>query len=371
MTRIFYLITELDIGGAEKCLYQLASRLDRGRYEPVVCCLFGQGEIGGWLEARGVRVEYLAMRSKLDVGVVPRLCQLLRRYRPHVVHTFMFHANIVGRIAARLSGVPVVVSSIRVAEEGRRYHVWLDGLTHRLVDCETCVSEQVRAFTAKQARIPAEKLVTVPNGVETQQFECAGGAMRQELGLAPDIPVITTIGRLNEQKGLPFLLRAAGEVVKEQPDATFLLIGAGPLEGELRRQVADLGLGGSVRFLGWRGDVPQILADTDVFVLASLWEGMPNVVLEAMASAVPVVATDVHGTAELVVDQETGLLVPPGEPAPLAEALLGLLESPERAAAMGRRGRQRVEEHFSMEAMVRRNEELYRRLLAEKGVSFI
>ena len=361
MSRILYVITELEIGGAEKTLFELATRISRHGFEPQVATLGGLGPLGQELCAQGVPVHPLGARGRWDVRVVWRLRRLVRE--ADIVHSFLFHANMAARFAALATGVTAVVSSARVAERSRPRRRRLECLTHRLVDAQACVSNGVRDFYAAGG-FPREKLVVIPNGVDARRFAGRDPAFKSRLGIGPDRPLITTIGRLHEQKGMAHFVRAAASIHRSRPDCHFLVVGSGPLEEELRALAKGLDLQGSITFLAHCDDVPAVLRATDVFLLASLWEGMPNVVLEAMAAAVPVVATRVEGTIDLIEHEKTGLLVMPRDVPALVSFALRLLGEPERAARLGQAAQEHVRANFRLEAMVRRHAELYAELLA-------
>jgi glycosyltransferase involved in cell wall biosynthesis len=272
----------------------------------------------------------------------------------------------VARVAALARGVGAVVASARVAERSRPRRRALERWTHWLVDAEVCVSNGVRDYLGAGG-FPREKLTVIPNGVEAGRYGPPSPAFKATLGVRPEQPLVTTVGRLHEQKGMAYFLRAAASVRHSRPDCHFLLVGHGPLEDELRRLAEEFRIADRVTFLGFCDDVPAVLAATDVFVLASLWEGMPNAVLEAMAAGVPVVATRVEGTVDIIEDGKTGLVVLPRDIPGLVTAVLRLLEDPTRARALAEAGQAHVREHFPLDAMVRRHEQLYADLLRGGG----
>lgn len=365
--KILYLITELDIGGAERTLHTLATAMVERGHEVQVACLTGRGEVGEWLRRDGVHVHYLDCRPWWPPGIFFSVRRLVREFRPEVLHAFLFHANIVGRFVGWRERVPATICAVRVEDRERSFRLWLDGATHRMMHAQTCVSESACRFTHEQSGIPLEKLFAIPNGVVQESFEMSRGAFRQQLGLSDETPLIAAVGRLEKQKGMDYLLEAAADVSGGFPDAVLAIVGAGPDEERLKERAGKLGLGDVVRFIGWTPDVPQILVDADVFVLASLWEGMPNVVLEAMAARCAVVATEVGGCPEIIIHEESGLLVPPAQSKALADSMRRLLADGKLRKRLAEDGRRRVEEKFSIGTMVESNENLYRRLVSGDG----
>lgn len=362
-TRIAFCITDLDPGGAERALVHLVTRLDRQLWEPAVFCLGPPGALVGRLSEAQIPTTCLGARGRSDVGVVYRLCRELRRFRPEIVQSFLFHANLAGRIAARWARAAHCVSGIRVAERRARWPLWLDRVTNRLVTTNVCVSQSVAEFSATVARLPREKLIVIPNGVEVELFAAAEPLDLTEFGFPASAKAIVAVGRLDRQKGLPDLLEAVSTLIAKHADVHLLLVGDGPERDRLTRITTELSLAHRVHFAGWRPDVPRILRSAFCLALPSLWEGMPNVVLEAMAAALPVVATRVEGIDELVVPGETGLIVPASAPSDLAAALDALLADPRGAKAMGCAGQERVKSHFSWEKMAENYDALYRRLV--------
>ena len=351
-------ITDLDVGGAERALVELATRLDRSRFLPVVYCLGPRPAMESAscvppLESVGVEIHFLQGRRKHDLPrVVYRLRQLLSQHRTDLVQSFLFHANLAARLAARTARVSPVVSGIRVAEREQRWHLWADRLTRRWVDRYVCVSRSVAEFSVREAGLSKEKMVVIPNGIDTSTYPAARPANLGPLGISPGQQLVTYVGRLEPQKGLPWLLSTAADWLHRRNDCHLLLVGQGPQRSELERQVASAGLSHRVHFAGWRADVPEILAASRLLVLPSRWEGMPNVILQAMASRLAVVATDVEGIGELLGPDAVAQTVSYGDSSALSQRILGLLEDQGWAEELGRRNRMRVEKEFTIQRMV-------------------
>ena len=366
--RILFHISELDIGGAERMLYMLATGLVERGHEVEVACLTGKGDVGGWLEKAGIPVHYLNARKSWPPSLVLPLRKVVREFKPEVLHNFLFHANMVGRLVGWLSRVPAVICAVRVEDVERGFRLWVDGATHWMMHKQTCVSESARRFTHEKSSIPMDKLIAVPNAVDLSKFEnLEPGRLRRELEVDAETPVLLTVGRLSRQKGLQHLLDAMPAVLDEISNTRLALVGAGEDEASLKDLTRELGIEGAVSFLGWHPEIPEFLKDADLFVLPSLWEGMPNVVLEAMASGVPTVATEVGGTPELVLEGETGVLVPPADSDALARSIITLLQDRELRSRMGQQALERAQSQFSPARMIERNEQLYAELLHHGG----
>ncbi len=377
--RVTHLITDSVAGGAEKVLYELVTRLDPALHDCKVIVMKEPGVTARRLEAAGIPVESLGLPAVVDplyLARLPlaaaRLVSLLRRHPPHVLHCWLFQANLLGRLAAVATSVPINLSSIRVMEMERTNQFPLDRATSRLVTHYVAVCDAAAHHTIKMLGLSGDRITTVPNGIDPTPFQNLDrGALRVELGIPKETKLIGAIGRLHRQKGIDLLLDAMPRLLEKHPDLVLLVAGDGPEAPALARQARANGLGESVRFLGVWSRVPDFMAALDVLALPSRWEGMPNVVLEAMAAGTPVVATDVGGTPELIVSGEidrpaageTGLLAPPENHEALARALVALLDDESRAAAMGLAAGERVRANFAMERMVGRYQDLYLRLL--------
>lgn len=365
-TKVLLVTVGLTVGGTEGQLLELASRLDSRRFSVLVCSLKGERPLVGEMKARGVRVVTLDGRGPWDIRVLFRLAGLIRQERPDILHAFLGWANLAASVVGRPLGVPVIIWSYRDLEIWKTRVQWLvDRLAVRWADAVTCCSDAVRQFVLAHLKGQERKCSTVHNGVDLESFRSPRAAGRRELGLRDDSPVIGAVARLDEpKKGLAVLLHALAQLAGEggTPPWQLLLVGDGPARGDLQRLAARLGLSDRVVFAGQRRDVASVLPLMDLFVCPSLYEGFGIAIVEAMASGRPVVASATGGITEIVAQGETGLLVPPGDVAALADAIRRLLSHPDQARAMGKNGRQRAHEKFSIETAVQCHQQLYESL---------
>jgi glycosyltransferase involved in cell wall biosynthesis len=365
--RVLYLIGTLEVGGTERQLVALATRVDRARFVPVVCCLEQRGPLAGELEAAGVPVHEVPFRGLTvtrNPGAVLRrfrgLVRLMRRVRPTIVHTVLPHANALGVLAARLAGVPRAVIGFRGLDPPIPFWGMLAG---RLADAALANAAAVREAAVRRQKHLASKMAVVRNGLDLERFDRE--ARRRYEG-DQDGAYVLTVANPNRFKvaGLLMLVEAAQRVLAECGAIRFLLVGDGPERSRVLEHAAARGLGDRFACTGTREDVPAIVAGSELVVLPSLAEGLPNVILEAMAAGKAVVATRTGGVPELVDEPATGVLVPPGDPDALAAAILGLLRDPGRRKAMGTAGRARAVREFPVERMVRETEAFYAGVLA-------
>ncbi len=351
--RVVHLVLSLNIGGLEMVVLDLVRHTDRRAFEPCVLCLSEVGALGPAFAAAGVPVESLNLAGRSSVRRVLLLARWLRRVRPHVLHTHNPSPHVAGALAARLAGVPVVVHTKhgRNKPADRRAVAW-NRLAARLTDHVVAVSEDAADVARRVERVPASKVRVIHNGIDLAVFHPPA---------APDADGMRAIhvARLIGVKDQATLLRAVRRVVDREPRFRLEILGDGPAREALTRLRQDLGLEQHVHFLGFRSDVGAHLQAADLFVLSSVSEGVSLTLLEAMACGLPVVATDAGGNREVVVPGGTGVLVPPGRPELLADAVLGLLHDRDRARAMGRAGRRRVEESFDLRRVVAAYERLY------------
>lgn len=318
--------------------------------------------------ARDIPAERLRIYHHADLTLYPRLWWRLRALRPDIVHTHLQHADLYGIPAARLARVRAVVTS-RHNDDPRRRHPLLRRLNRALwhmVDAGVAISDAIARFSVEVEGAPAARLTTIHYGLERipERLERAAAREKlcQELGLGGDPLLVGVVARLIPAKGISYGIRAFARQAGRFPGARLLVVGDGPLRTDLEAGAAALGLGRRVRFLGWRADASQIMAALDLLLMPSLREGFGLALLEAMACAVPVVASAVSAIPEVVVHGETGLLCPPRDVEAFSQALGALLSDADLRARMGAAGRARLLAHFQAGHMVEQTLALYQRL---------
>ncbi len=373
--RVVHVITGLNTGGAEVMLARLLAATDRERFESRVLALGRWGPIGDEIAALGVPVEALGLAAGPGLPMqVATLGRRLRRARPDVIQTWLYHADLLGGLAGKLAtGAPIVwglhssnlepgvvkPGTIRAAQACARLSGWLPSAV-------VCCSESTRDLHERLG-YRRDRLVVIPNGIDPEAFRPdpdARRSVRAELGLEPDALLVGLVARIDPQKDHRTFVRAAAIASEGNGRAHFLLCGdrVAPDNPELRGWIEEAGIADRVHLLGRRRDLPRLQASLDVGTLSSAAvEALPLVIAEAMACGVPCVVTDVGDSARLVGD--TGLVVPPGNPEALAAAWLDLLAlDPGERAALGARARRRIEEHYALSAAVGRYEALYERV---------
>jgi glycosyltransferase involved in cell wall biosynthesis len=370
------LVTSLSLGGgAEQQVRLLAERLKRrGNDVRVVSMLTiwpAARPLVDELSGLGIPVDSLGMRRGMgDPRALLRLARLVRRWRPDVLHAHMVHANLLGRASRLFVRTPVVVSTMHNQNEGGQWRYVAYRLTHALSDLTTAVSAEAVDEIIRRGGAPRGGVMAVPNGVATESFAPdpeVRSRMRHALGVEEAF-VWLAAGRLVHEKGFDLLLEAFAGLQRTDPTARLLIAGTGPLAEDLGQTVQDRELESRVTLLGFRPDLRDLMQAADGYVLASRWEGLPMVLLEAAASALPIVATDVAGARTAVVDGRSGIRVPVGQPDALGEAMASVMRLPAEArAAMGAAGRAHAVEHFDLERVVDQWEDLYRARLAVRS----
>ncbi len=385
--RVLHVITRLVVGGAPENTLLTVDRLDRTRYDVALASGLSTGPEGSMEDRIPVDVAFARIpelvrdpHPVLDALAISRLYALMRRGRYHIVHTHMTKAGLLGRIAARLAKIPVVVHT----PHGHPFHdflspvwsevlKWVERWLARWTDRIICLTEVEREDLLRFRIGRQKKFEVIHSGVDIDRFRRAGGTprtTRRALGLPAEGPLVGCVARLVPVKGVHYLVEALPLVRAAVSQVTAVLVGDGPLRAELARRATELGLGDAVVFLGLRRDVAEILPLFDVVVLPSLNEGMGRAAVEALAAGKPVIGSRIDGLQRVIVDGETGFLVPPADPSALAEAIIHCLTDPALSLAMGARAQQRASA-YGLEAMTTRIARLYAELLlaAGKGAS--
>ena len=379
---ILFVIVNLTFGGGERVFSQVIRGLNKEKFDVFVACQPG-GIFEEKLREVGIKIEPLDMTSRYNLGTISQLKKIIETKNIQIVHSQDGRADFFARIAGKIANVPVIISSVAMLVEGydvnifrKVLYILMDRWSERCVDKFIVLSEVLRHTLIERHGIEPEKIVKIYNGIEIDEYKpnnergirIEDSGLRKEFGFRNDVPVIGTIGRLVWQKGFEYLIKAIPKIVKDLPEAKFLIVGEGPLREKLEELGKRLKVKDNIIFTGFRSDIKEILASIDVLVMPSLLEGLPMVLLEGMAMAKPIVATNIDGISEVLENGKTGLLVPPKDTDTLAEAIIEILNNKTKASHLGQNARKIVEEKFSVEKMVEQIEWVYEGLLNEKGL---
>lgn len=362
--RVLHLITSFEIGGTERQAVELLKRLDRDRFDVRLAVLRNEGPFYREIEALFPVVPEFPLTSFYNANAVKQLARLRKlmvREQIDILHAHDFYSGFIGAAAARLAGVRVIACQRHLKLSDRRTHELGTRLIHRLAHRVLVNSQAIRDQIVERGSAPPRKITVIRNGVPDARASRAHAQdeIRRELGISADAKLVGMVARIQPVKGHRFFIDAAASVLRDQPNAHFVLVGDGPLRSEIENQIARLGLADRVHLLGDRSDVAQLVPGFDLLVLASLHEGSPNAVIEAMAAGVPVVATAVGGTRELLIDGETGYLAPPADSAALAARIVFALSHEDNGAEITSAARSRINAAYGMDRMVQSVERLY------------
>ena len=376
--RIVHVITRLELGGAQQNTLYCMAHHDRERFSPVLVAGEG-GELDS--EARSIRdaevhlVPYLRhpVSPVRDPAAIFRLASLFRTVGAELVHTHSSKAGVVGRLAARMAGVPVIVHTVHGWSFNdtqpaalRKFYVALERRLARFTDRLVVVSSLNREKGIALGIGAPDRYQVIHSGIDIGAYgrpEKPRAQVRAEMGYGDEEYVVGAVACLKHQKAPLDFVKAAVTAIGREPRLRFFIAGDGPLRPEVEKAIRDAGMERKIRLLGWRRDVVDLYHAMDLFLLTSLFEGLPRAVLQSMAAGTPVVATDVDGTPEVVLDRQTGLLVPPGSPEKAAEAVLEVAGDERLGAALVSAASARLGEKFEISGMVRDLDDLYGRLL--------
>lgn len=371
--RLLYVIYSLDNGGAETLAIRLAEKLSKDLFDVVVCSLSDRGPLRTLLEQKHIRYFTLGKREGKDPGVALRLRKVIRDERIDIIHTHNQGPLLYTYLATRMmrNGPKIVhTEHINMVKEFSysRKHMLYNSLLYRSLDGFINIARHLTDSYRDAFTSPHTKIQTIHNCVDLAEYDFSPTSdLRAELDLKQGTPLIGCISALRRQKDHDTLLKAMEKVKRDVPETVLVLAGDGELRDELLEQVRQLDLSWNVKFLGFRSDIANLLAQFDIFVLASLYEGLPLCILEAMAAGKPVVATDADGTNELIVNGETGLLVPLRDPGKFADAILSLLQDADMAADIGSKAKMFVEKQHNFNTMIHEYKSFYRNMINQSN----
>jgi len=360
---ILYVIGQLGRGGAELQLVELVKGLNKNKYNMTVCCLSDKKlDLKNELQKENIHFIILKKKLKFDITRIPRLIKVIKKNNINIVHSFLSTANLWIRLSVLfIKKPPIITTSLRNC--GYRVHkrlyptleVLLNKYSNKIIEN----SITGKNFIIKNFKTPNKKLEVIYNGVDLSKFDFKSENKNKNF-------IVGICARLDKQKNHKNFLEAAKIISKRFPNVKFLIVGDGSLRKDLENYSKKLGISNKITFTGVRKDIPDILKKIDISVLSSNYEGLPNIILESMASSKPVVATTVGGIPEAVIDGKTGILVPPKNPEALANAIIKLLKNPKLREKMGKAGRKRVEKYFTIKKMVKEYEKVYDELIKKK-----
>jgi len=368
--RILLVIDNIEFGGGERGFLQLAKRL-RNRFEFFVAAMPG-GTFQQAVEDLGIVFIPVDVSRRISLKPIRQIRNSVKANKVDIVHSQGARVDFFARVAGRLANVPHVLSTIQMPVEGfdvgplrKKLYLLMDRLSGIFVDRFIVVSEALERLLIEGRRVPAQRVVRIYNGIELDFYQPHSnqGDLRSEWGIPTTVPLVGTVGRVVWQKGFDFFIKAIPEIMKNSPEARFLIVGEGPLLTHLKNLAKQLNIDDRITFTGFRSDIRQILSTIDILVVPSLLEGLPMIILEGMAMAKPIVATQIQGVTEQISDGQEGILVPPRNPRELARAALRLVEDKELGKRLGAAARSKIERCFSIDKMVTETEQVYLSLL--------
>jgi len=368
--RVMHVISSRAMGGTERMLTHMIPHFDTQSFESCLTCFNSPSFLTEEWEKAGINVFHLYSDKSLSFNGIFRITALIQKWKPDILCIYGLRANLMTRLAAWWCHTPVVVTGQRGIEDWKTLrHVVLERLTSPLVDLYIGNSKACCQMLATREGIPRRQLHTIPNGIHFQpppDINTRVQSIRSKHHLPDDVLIVGTVGRLQPIKGHHDFIQAAKIILKQHPETFFVLVGEDNRNRELQALAAEMGINEHVCFAGYSQEVAAWLELFDIYVQPSLSEGMPVAVLEAMFMSLPVIATKVGGTPEVVIDGETGLLIPPAHPEQMANSIIQLLNNFQQRKQLGSAGHQRAKENFTVQIMVERYQNVFIKLLEKK-----
>lgn len=359
-----HIVLSLECGGLEKIAIELSAKLNSGTFNSCICCLDKFGELSVVAENKNVNVILVKRKPGKDLTLPFRLARAFKKRSINLVHTHNLVPLLYGSLAAKIAGIPVVINT-RHGRERKHIHSTIWNMNNALI----AISKDAKNELLKWNTLPSEKVTVIYNGIDIDAYESGSqpAEAKKDLHLNPADFVVGTVARLSPEKDQRTLLAAFLKVAGRIPGAKLVVVGDGILKNELTNYSRMLGIADKVRFLGFRADINKLLPAFDVFVLSSLTEGISLTLLEAMAAGIPVIATNVGGTPEIIDDGISGFLIPPNDAEEIEKKIITLFNNKELAARFSKSGRIKAKEKFSLNGMVDKYRILYKKFLDRKN----
>ncbi len=355
--KVLMLITDLYVGGAPLHLKQLAFGLDRTKFKLKIVCLDNESEISQELQSSGFQVDCLGAQKISDLHILPKLFKSIQSFQPDVIHSFLMHANVLGRLFGQMLNINKVFASLHSTDR-RRLHALAENLTYRLSKKTICISPSVLDYVNYRCHVPHEKLELIIHGIDCDKFAIASPIDLNYLGCRKNKKTIITVGRLVPVKGIDTLIKSFKDVITQFP-CQLLIVGDGPEKGPLEQLAKHLNLAEDVIFSGTQNNIPELLKSSDLFVLPSHREGLSLATMEAMASGLPIVASDTTGLCDLLKHDTTALLASPKHTDGFTQAILETFQHPDKAKLRSDNAWLHVRQNYSLKSMVEKYTQLY------------
>ncbi len=367
---VLYIIWSLDQGGAERVVLDLAKNADRAQFNITICCLNQKGFFANELEQLGTEVIALHKLPKLDPFIIYKISRVISKKKIDIVITHLWTSNFWGRIAAYLSRVKIIIATEHTTDEKRPWYYHLaDRFLARISSRIIAVSSSVKVFHHTKSKIPPRKFEIINNGIDIEKFNISfdKNKKRKEFGFKDNDYIIGLFGRFVPAKAHELLLQSLKNIIKAHPQVKVLFAGSGPTVDIIKKLAADLGLAKHVAFAGFRSDIPELYQILDLFVLPSRREGFPITVLEAMASGIPAIVTDVGGNKEIISDGIDGFIIQPNNTEELTQKINFLIDNTETAKKIAQFGQKNVRENFTSVIMTKKTEQLLSGIFLKEG----
>lgn len=352
--KTLHLITGLEIGGTEMMLLKILSRMQND-FDNRVCCIIGHGPMGKKLEEAGIIVYYLDLKNVFDLGIIWRFRKTIKEFQPEILATYLIHSDLFGRIFGRLFGIKKIICSRQGSLLQWDFLKYFDRMTKFLVTRYMVLTEVEKSILVKTLAIKKEKIMVNPNGLDIKEFdfEIDKQSKKVELGIQNENINIVCVSKLRNGKGHEYLLEAFEALYKKNNKLNLLIVGGGERESFLLDLITNYESKGNIYFLGNRTDVREILKISDIFVMPTLAEGMSTAILEAMASRLPIITTNIPANKELIQNMKNGFLVSPKNVPEIAEKINVLINCPDLRQEIGNSARKKVESEFNLDLTVK------------------